>query len=197
MSNETLSVPNRRPGPHAPLPTPAPPTETKAETAASTPPVVVGEKDPRARAARRAMELREHLGTMEDGVDKFYVDPRIVPDGWSYEWKTHTILGKENPSYQVSLAHRGWEPVPRSRHPEMMPDNYTGNTIVREGMILMERPAEITDEVKAAEYRKARDQVKTKETQLNASPPGTFERDNKGKPMASVSRSYETIPIPK
>src|ERR1700744_3183776 len=131
------------------------------------------QEDPRARAARRALELREHMGgNMDDGVDKFYIDPRVIPDGWSYEWKRQSILGKEDPSYQVSLAHRGWEAVPRTRHPEMMPDNYRGETIEREGQILMERPKEITDEVVSIEKRKAREQVSSKEQQLNGAPAG-------------------------
>lgn len=155
------------------------------------------EEDPRSRAARRAMELREHLGgNMDDGVDKFYIDARVIPDGWSYEWKTLSVLGKENPSYQVSLAHRGWEAVPRSRHPEMMPDNFRGETIEREGMILMERPKEITDEVKANDTRNARQQVRGKEEQLGMAPNGTFDRANKDKSMVSVKKSYESIPIP-
>jgi hypothetical protein len=140
--------------------------------------------------------LREHLGGMEESTDKYYIEPRLIPDGWSYEWKTLTVLGKENPSYQVAVAHRGWEAVPRRRHPEMMPDNYPGNTIERDGMILMERPKEITDEVKANDYRNARQQVRAKETQLGAAPAGTFERDNKGNQMASVKKSYEAMPIP-
>lgn len=152
--------------------------------------------DPRARAAARAAQLREHLGGMDEGADKFYIDPRIIPAGWSYEWKRVEVLGKPDPSYQVSLAHRGWEPVPRARHPHLMPDNFQGDAILRDGMILMERPQEITDEVKASDYRRAREQVRAKEVQLGAAPPGTFERDNKGNPMANIKKSYESIPIP-
>jgi len=160
--------------------------------ASAAPAVTPREEDPRARAARRALELREHMGgNMDDGVDKFYIDPRTIPDGWSYEWKTLTVLGKENPSYQVSLAHRGWEAVPRSRHPEMMPDSYRGETIEREGMILMERPKEITDEVKAIELRNARQQVRSKEEQLSGAPPGTFERDQHPQTRPNIKKSYE------
>jgi hypothetical protein len=154
------------------------------------------EEDPRTRAARRALELREHLGSMDDGVDKFYIDPRIIPDGWSYEWKRHTLLGKEDPSYEVSIAQKGWEAVPRSRHPFMMPEGYRGETIEREGMILMERPQEITDEVKALELRKARTQVRDKEIQLGAAPAGQFERGTHPNTQPKISKTYEAIPIP-
>lgn len=157
------------------------------------------EEDPRARAARRAMELREQASSDDDGevyLGPFYIDPRIIPDGWSYEWKTYTVLGKENPSYQVSMAHKGWEAVPRSRHPHLMPHNHQGETIEREGMMLMERPLEITQEAKARDLRVARAQVRGKEEQLGGSPPGTFERDNKGAPLVNVKKSFEHIPIP-
>lgn len=196
--------PQRRSGPHAPLPTGQNPAggiagAVGAALAAATPATAGAprEEDPRARAARRALELREHMGgSMDDGVDKFYIDPRMIPDGWSYEWKTLAVLGKENPSYQVSLAHRGWEAVPRTRHPEMMPENHRAETIEREGMILMERPKEITDEVKALEHKKARDQVRSKEQQLSGAPPGQFERSNKDASLVKINKSFESIPIP-
>jgi hypothetical protein len=200
MSTEN-PVPQRRPGPHAPLPTPPAADEkiaspSKEEVASATgAPAVTREEDPRARAARRMLEAREH-GSPEDGTDKFYIDPRIIPDGWSYEWRTHTVFGKEDPSYAVNLARKYWEAVPRTRHPELMPANYAGETILREGMMLMERPKEMTDEAKAKDYRNAREQVRAKETQLSGAPPGQFERDNKGAPMAIVKKSYETIKIP-
>lgn len=154
------------------------------------------EEDPRTRAARRALELREQVNSDDDGTDKFYIDPKTIPDGWSYEWKTFTVLGKENPSYQVAMAHKGWEAVPCSRHPHLMPINHQGETIEREGMILMERPLEITQEAKARDLRIARAQVRGKEEQLAGAPVGTFGRDNKGTPLANVKKSFEHMPIP-
>ncbi len=168
-------------------------------SAAQSPPPLAPkprEEDPRARAARRALELREQGSSDDDGVDKFYVDPKIIPDGWSYEWKTFTVLGKENPSYQVAMAHKGWEAVPRARHPHLMPINHQGETIERDGMILMERPLEITQEARARDLRVARAQVRGKEEQLGGAPAGTFERDNKGQPLANVKKTFEHIPIP-
>jgi hypothetical protein len=170
-----------------------------ASLAASQPPSVAAkprEEDPRARAARRAMELRDQANSDADGVDEFYIDPRIIPDGWSYEWKSFSVLGKENPSYQVAVARKGWEAVPRSRHPELMPINHQGETIERGGQVLMERPMEITQEAKARDLRNARGQVRAKEEQLGGAAPGTFERDNKGASLVNVKKSFEHIPIP-
>jgi hypothetical protein len=158
------------------------------------------EDDSRARAARRAAQLREHQGDLEEGPDKYYIDPRMIPDGWSYEWKTQTVLGQENPSYQVSLARKGWEAVPRTRHPEMMPANFKGAHIERDGQILMERPLELTNEAKARDLRNARDQVRQKEAQLHGAPAGEqspFANTNKGTPLVHVTKSYEPMPIPK
>lgn len=157
----------------------------------------VTEESPRERAARKAAELREHRqGDLDDGTDEFFVEPGIIPDGWSYEWKTKTILGMEDPAHQVKLARDGWEVVPASRHPEMMPAGYKGVEITRKGMVLMERPLEITEEMRALELRRARLQVRAKEEQLTAAPAGQFERSNKGNDLVKVKKSYEAMPIP-
>lgn len=155
------------------------------------------EEDPRARAARRAAELRDHHnGDMDDGVDEFYIDPADIPEGWSYEWKRRTVLGAEDPAYQVALARAGWEPVPTSRHPSYMPMGGDYPFIERKGMILMERPMEITDDARNAELRKARMQVRQKEAQLNSAEGGQFERTNKDQSLVNVRKSYEAMPIP-
>lgn len=158
--------------------------------------------DPRSRAAQRAAELRGHLGSIDEGEDKFFVDPADIPDGWDYEWKRRTVYGAEDPAYQVAIARRGWEPVPASRHPSMMPSGYTGQTIERDGMVLMERPKEISDEARAHELRKARRQVRAKEEQLTAAPAGQFERENKDRMgverggLMKLNKSYERVQVP-
>ena len=194
------SGPRRRTGPHAPLPT----AETAAavgNTQAKPVDVRYSEEDSRTRAARRAAELREHLGpSMGDEIDKFYIDPRIVPDGWTYEWRTRTVLGKEDPSYQVDLARKGFEPVPAHRHPELMPDGYRGETIERDGQTLMERPKQISDESRARDLQKARSQVRQKEEQLAGVPAGPnspFDPTNKGSPLVKIGKSYEAVSVPK
>ena len=152
--------------------------------------------DPRSRAAKRAAEVRGNVGSMDEGVDDFYIDMREVPDGWTYEWKRRTIAGQEDPAYQVSLARMGWEPVPAERHPNMMPLNGRYATIERKGMMLMERPMELSQEARSIELRKARQQVANKKSQLGSAPDGQFGRDHASvKPK--VSSSYEPMPIPK
>jgi len=97
----------------------------------------------------------------------------------------------------VALARKGWESVPASRHPELMPMGYKGGEITRKGMVLMERPLEITQDARNAELRKARMQMRDKEAQLSQpSRNGEFERTNKGDPLVKISKKYEAIPIP-
>lgn len=166
-------------------------SEAAAAAARTPPPRKIAVEDPRARAAKRAEELREHLGDLDQGSDEFYVDPKVIPPGWDYEWKRVSILGQEDPSYATQIARAGWEPVPVSRHIDMMPTNHKGTTIDRKGCRLMERPKEITDEVRNIEHRRAREQVRQKEAQLAGAPAGTFDR-----PLAQVKKSYGPIDIP-
>jgi hypothetical protein len=195
MADDTLTLRSKQP--HAPLPTPAAPAAT--EEAAPPDP-----NDPMERARRRAAELREH-GSFDAGSDKFHYDLSIVPPGWTYEWKRFTVYGAQDPSYQVGLAQRGWEAVPASRHPELMPLGYSGATIDRDGQRLMERPAVITDDAREMERREARELVRGKEEQVTGNPAGDnspFDPlsrgvDNKWRPIG-IKKSYtsEVIEIP-
>ena len=161
------------------------------ERSAMRPPV--REEDPRARAAARAAQIKGHLGELDEGVDDFITPP--PPPGWTYEWKRKTIYNQEDPAYQVSLARTGWEPVPASRHPEMMPSGGSHANIERKGMILMERPLAVTEKFREADRRKAIQQVRFKEEQLSSAPQGHFDRDH---PQArpNIKKGYEPMPIP-
>jgi len=183
MSEDIIKKPKREP-------IPRPVFEGMREEKRAAP----REEDPRARAERRAAEIRQHLkGDSSEGVDRFYIDPAVIPDGWSYEWKRKTIWGKEDPAHEVELMRKGWEPVPATRHPEMMPKG-NWQTIERDGMILMERPKVLTDDAHNANLKNARLQVRAKEAQLNQAPDGTFERDDpRVKP--SIKKSFQAMPI--
>ena len=74
--------------------------------------------------------------------DPFYIDPKTVPAGLSYEWKRFALLGKEDQNYYRGMAAVGWKPVPPSRH-KHFPKR--GHRIIVNGMILMQRPKKLTD----------------------------------------------------
>ena len=117
------------------------------------------------RLARRVAELRNHNNAnLDEGVDKFSAPP--PPPGWSYEWKMKSVNGWEDPNANNRISMGGWETVEAKRHSEMMPKGYSG-AIEREGMLLCERPAVITNDRKDRDLQNARNQVKTKEGQLD------------------------------
>lgn len=165
-----------------------PPKEMRQETRAE----IRDDVDPRERALRRAAEIREHNKTNPVAAnDKFFIDPAKIPPGWDYEWKAKTVAGQPNEQHLREMKYGGWEPVPASRHPDMMPKGRY-ETIEREGLILMERPLEVTQEARRKEFRNARESVLIKEQQLRDSPTGTFERG-----AANVKRGYQPMDIPK
>lgn len=193
MENAMEEAPRRRSRP--PLGLDGNPIEA---TESPAPRVEVSVEDSKARAARRAAELRGHLGGLEEGTDDFYIDPGMVPDGWTYEWKRHLLLGAEDPSYNVALARAGWEAVPVTRdkdHRAMMPMNWSGAHIERKGMILMERPTEIVDEARRIQDRAARAQVRAKEAQLAGTPDGTLTRDHE-RVRPSIKKAWTAMPVP-
>lgn len=141
------------------------------------------------RAAARSEPVREGIRERKrkgGGVsDRFYVDPASIPPGVSYEWKRHKLLGASDPAYDVEMREQGWEPVDVERHPNFMPNGYVGS-IIRDGMILMERPVELTREAQEEDRVNALSAVRAKEAQLSGTPAGTLERV---KP--TVSKGYD------
>jgi len=183
-------------------PTPASDTAPAASIAGTPVPNApdLRDIDPRAAAAARAAQLQAHWGgEIPEEVNEYYIDPIIVPDGWSYEWKRLTVYNAPDPAYQVTVAQGGWEPVPTSRHPEMMPEGWDKSAqITRKGQGLFERPAIIT--ARAVEKRAfdARLQMRQKQEQLGMAPKGQLERTKSdGSSLVKINRSYEQMPIPK
>lgn len=146
-------------------------------------------------ASLRAEEIRNKMrGEQFDSqvYDEFYIDPRVIPEGWDYNWKRESIAGQIDDDHLIEMRMSGWEPVDAKRHPEMMPTGYTG-PIRKKGMILMERPMEITNMAQDRELSTAREVVAAKEKSLGMSPSGTFERDRS---KTGVRKSYQPINVP-
>jgi hypothetical protein len=148
------------------------------------------EESPLARAAKRAAEIKNSGGLTFDGVDEFYIDPSIIPEGWSYEWKRESIYGQKDDTYQLSLRQSGWEPVPYSRHRGKFAEG-TGNTIERKGMLLMERPAVITDEMRRKDNLNARAAVEARKQNVDSSKGMLGREDSRVAPK--ISKGYEPM----
>ncbi len=152
--------------------------------------------DPRAEAERIAAEWFGHLDSLGPHKDKYYVDPTKMPDGWSYEWRTYTVVGKENPQYQVQLQRASWRPVPARRHPELMPRDYDPNSsILIDGMMLMERPKAITDFQKARDHRDANAPIENIRAKLSGVPQGQFPRDADPRTAPVIKTGYQAPDI--
>ena len=151
------------------------------------------EESPLARAARRAAEIKGSGGLTLNGVDEFYIDPSIIPEGWSYEWKRESTYGQKDETYQLSLRQSGWEPVPYSRHIGKFAES-TGNTIERKGMLLMERPAVITDEMRRKDSMNARAAVESRKQNVDSSKGMLGREDSHVAPK--ISKGYEPMMPP-
>lgn len=148
------------------------------------------ELDSVARAEARLKQLREGGQDFGAARDKFWAPQ--PPEGWDYQWKTRTVMGEEQAAYQVELMRNGWEPVPLSRYPDMMPIGWSGNTIEVEGLVLMERPMALTRKARDEEAADARSNVLTKEQQLRSGRSGDLGQ----REVHRFSKSRAPIAIP-
>jgi hypothetical protein len=132
--------------------------------------------DHEARARERVAQIRAIHGDNEFSevhVDRWFA---TAPPGWIYEWKTHSVWNKEYPQYVSGLQHSGWSPVQAVRHRELLYPEYEAENIIIDGMILMERPKELVDRVKAREYQRAIEVIRNSERKLADAPAGTAPR---------------------
>ena len=149
------------------------------------------EVDRRASLSRAEARLKE-IEKLNDGLDPEdqYAAPE-PPDGFEYEWKRKTIYGQEDPTYAVELIRQGWEAVPLSRHREMMPHGWAGETIERGGNVLMERPKVLCERSRLRDKQKTAQELREKEIQLGVAPRGQFDRNS-----ARVRKTFEPMAIP-
>lgn len=134
-------------------------------------------------------------GVREEGIrnndrktqDKFYVNPKNIPDGFVVQWKRTSVMGKpEEGDYFLDLEDAGWKPAPISQFPGMMPASWKGDTIERGGQILMIRPKELEDEARRREKYEANSQVHDKLREIGMTGAGELDRK-----VTAFKRTYE------
>lgn len=112
------------------------------------------------RPIQRSEQRTGQRMVMRTGSNRFEFDRNLIPSGMSVEWKRCTMFGQEDKEHLIDLEQNGWEPVPAERHPELSGRRaVAGSNIVRGGLMLMQRPQEITDEAKELDTFAARHQV--------------------------------------
>lgn len=119
--------------------------------------------------------------------DKFYVDPKMVPPGVSYEWKRKSCYGAEDRDHITNLMDNHWKAVPQERHPGLVTE--------KDGQILMERPKYLTDEAREEDYSIAMNEVQRVSQGLMDAPQGQFARAARATILkVSQDRALQTRP---
>lgn len=120
--------------------------------------------------------------------DTYFVPEHVKPEGWDYNWKANSVTGQPMIAHQTMLQQNGWTPVPATRHDGMfMPAGYNG-PIERDGLILMERPAILSEEARAEDARRAKNQVNVNQQELKENMPRGFTTEHVGLPNKVQSR---------
>ncbi len=102
----------------------------------------------------------------DDDDDRLKIHRNEIPDGMDYQWVTDSILGQPAPQRRARFERKGWQPVPAARHDgRFMPKGFQGEINV-DGLVLMERPMELTIRARQRDHFRATGQVKAKEAQL-------------------------------
>lgn len=92
------------------------------------------------------------------GIDPFYIDPAMIPDGWTYQWNAISIVGNQEilADQNLRMVENGWRPVPASRHPGLFTPVGHQGSIIRGQQRLDERPIQLTEEAREEEIGAAR-----------------------------------------
>lgn len=90
----------------------------------------------------------QRMPVIRTSLNRFDVDVSKIPEGMGYEWKRRTIVGMEDTEGLINCEANGWTAVPPERHPELTGSRASNaRTIERGGLVLMERPKQITEQV--------------------------------------------------
>jgi hypothetical protein len=129
--------------------------------------------------------------------DKFQVDANDIPDGMSYQWIAVTVDGMEQRNSMAQFEMNGWRPVPMSRYPGRYGPQKAKNgainhePIIIEGLMLVERPIELTIEAREEEIGAAKSLVKTRNEQFQPRLPDALARRGTG---LRAKRTIEGMP---
>ena len=81
-----------------------------------------------------------------NATNRFDFDRSKQPADVQYEWKACKVAGMENEERMIQAEQNGWEPVPASRHPELVglrrAKEEPNAPIIRGGQMLMQQPLE-------------------------------------------------------
>jgi hypothetical protein len=94
-------------------------------------------------------------------TNSFDVPEHLKEEGWTYQWQAWSIYGEPAPDLMDMLAN-GWDYVPADSdigNYFSASNDASGHVVIR-GLVLMERPKELTDMYVAEARSKTRDQYR-------------------------------------
>lgn len=155
-----------------------------------------GRADPREAQQRTAQPptSQERLHRRRYSDDPLQAAKGLAPPGWVYEWKREEVYNRRESAHQNNLRLNHWTNVPAARHPELAPP---GETVIRQpGLILMERPAYLTDEARLEDLEEALGKLRAHEQLLRGAPNGQMTRDHPSLQNKTFVRQTYTPPDP-
>jgi hypothetical protein len=143
----------------------------------------------RIQAYNRAGKLisRTHYATS----DKFDVPLHFIPDGWTYQWLSQATVGQANNN--AHFFANGWEPVMSKRHDGVFMQKGHDGPIIVDGMLLVERPVQLTLEARAEELKAAKSLMRTQNEQFQPKMPGARSSRYRGTELR-IKRELEEMP---
>ena len=105
----------------------------------------------------------------------------------------HEQAGAKDPRPNPAPPLRG--SVDPRRHPNWVPPNYDKPYIIRDGLILMERPIELTNEARQEQKQLARQQMREAQERLGMAPKDTMTRDFDGIRPRVEQQVMRPVPI--
>lgn len=157
-------------------------------------------RDQEAKVNPRAAATAKYEFNDDDDDDRLKIANELIPDGMSYQWVCDSILGQPQPQRRARFERKGWSPVPAERHDGMFtPKGYKGEINV-DGLVLMERPLELTIRAQQKDKMRAREQVHVREAQLRGGDLGGrvgFDTQHESALRSNrINKSFERVPVP-
>lgn len=116
----------------------------------------------------KAPRVRVRKGGMMQ--DQLFIPQEMIPEGVDLQWVTDSVLGKPDPQTRMSYEINGWQPVTGQMWDGLfdgrfLKKGYEGEINVG-GLVLMERPMELTMEARGEEKKAADFAVRAHEAKL-------------------------------
>lgn len=116
-------------------------------------------------------DLLTRRSLSDEALDGFIIPAHLKKPGWDYEFKARTCVGQPISSHMIAIErNQGWRPAPARDFLEILPPEYTGNTVEFGGQILMMRPMRLSREARNEMIDKADRQRQEKLKQAIAGP---------------------------